>query len=393
MQSPLALCSFRSALLLVLASIATGPGCRGKSDRPARDRARVAIPPPPSRAVPAAAGDTVVTAEFGDVDSADTRALTAEDTARALRSITPAAVSARPARLPFRPQDIGPGALHVQILLDRANFSPGLLTGTWNANSRRSLEWFQRAQGLAPTGVVDSATYAALTRAAGADARALFTRYEITDADLAGPFVEIPDNVYDKAELDCLCYSSPREALGERFHVTPRMLARLNPGVKLDALRPGVVLDVPNVARDTLAPAPYVADSLVVSRSGFWTNVFDPAGRLVAHYPSTLGSSYNPSPTGDFWTTTVARYPQFHYQPKLFSEVPDSRPEAMLPSGPNSPVGVVWIALSKEHLGIHGTSDPTTIGTATSHGCVRLTNWDAWTLASAVGSQVPVRFR
>jgi lipoprotein-anchoring transpeptidase ErfK/SrfK len=165
--------------------------------------------------------------------------------------------------------------------------------------------------------------------------------------------------------------------------------------VKLDHLTPGTRLVVPNV-RDRTAANP--ADSvliarLIISKTGFWTHAVDSAGHVIYHFPSTLGAGYDPSPTGDFKVTDVAADPAFHYQPKLFHEVPDTKPDAHLPPGPNSPVGVVWISLSKPHYGIHGTSSPETIGYVSSHGCVRLTNWDALKLADLVELGTPVEFR
>jgi hypothetical protein len=132
---------------------------------------------------------------------------------------------------------------------------------------------------------------------------------------------------------------------------------------------------------------------LVISRKGFWTHAVDASGKILYHFPSTLGAGYDPSPTGDFKVTNIAWNPTFHYQPTLFAEVSDKKPEAHLPKGPNSPVGVVWMALSKPHYGIHGTSAPETIGYANSHGCVRLTNWDATELGRLVSKGTPVLFQ
>ena len=316
---------------------------------------------------------------------------TVVDSTAAIRGITPQKAGAALTRLPLTPPRAGAAALHLQILLDRANFSPGVLTGAWNDNARRALQWFQAANGLDSSGVVDQATYTKLTGSAGD--RPLFVQYAVTDADLRGPFVTIPANVYAKAKLRCLCYQSAGEELAERFHVTQSLLRQLNPHTRLTALRSGTSLWVPNVARDSAAPAPYTTARIVISRTEFWTNALDSSGHVVAHYPSTLGSEYDPSPTGDFSVVRVSANPRYHYQPTLYAEVPDTKPTTYLPAGPNSPVGIVWMALSAPHYGIHGTSDPSTIGLTESHGCVRLTNWDAWTLSKSVQPGVPVTFQ
>jgi lipoprotein-anchoring transpeptidase ErfK/SrfK len=141
------------------------------------------------------------------------------------------------------------------------------------------------------------------------------------------------------------------------------------------------------------APSVSGVAKLVVSKKGFWTHAVDSSGNILSHFPSTLGAGYDPSPTGDFRITNISWNPAFHYQPKLFAEVSDTKPEAHLPKGPNSPVGVVWIALSKPHYGIHGTSSPETIGYANSHGCVRLTNWDATELGHMIAKGIPVLFQ
>jgi len=238
--------------------------------------------------------------------------------------------------------------------------------------------------------VVDKRTYQALmAAAAGAP---LIGKYTVTADDVKGPFVQLPEKVYDQAKLECLCYSSAAEALAERFHTSQRMLAQLNPGVTMDSLAAGTQLSVPNVVAAPAASASPVT-KLVISRKNFWTHGVDASGRVVWHAPSTLGAGYDPSPTGDFKITRIAQDPTFHYQPKLFAEVPDSRAEANLPAGPNSPVGVVWMALSKPHYGIHGTSSPETIGYANSHGCVRLTNWDARELSTAIRAGTAVEFQ
>ncbi len=323
--------------------------------------------------------------------SAQSRPAGAVDFSRAQAELT-----SFPARIP----GTGPTALHIQILLDRAYFSPGIIDGAWGANAGKALAFFADPGGNArltgrtppPLATIDNNTYARLRRAAGD--RPLLRRYTLTAADLAGPFTQIPKVVYDQAKLKCLCYSSPAEALAERFHTSEKLMAQLNPKVDFQRLRAGVQLLVPNVLAANVASGmdTVIVARLIISKTGFWTHAVDAKGTILAHYPSTLGSGYDPSPTGKLTVTHVARDPAFHYQPKLFYEVPNTQPNAMLPPGPNSPVGRVWMSLSRKHYGIHGTSSPETIGYAQSHGCVRLTNWNALQLSDLVEPGTPVEF-
>lgn len=294
--------------------------------------------------------------------------------------------------LPLPREGGGPSTLRVQVLLDRALFSPGILDGHWGKNTEKAVYWFQDRHGLEPTGEVDRETYGRLIGVVGEFSPV--RRYTLGGEDLEGPFVDIPDDEYEQAELECMCYTSPLEKLSERVHATPALLRQLNPGTELTALRAGTSLWVPNVAhirKDTSAAA--TVRRIIVSRDGYYTQGLDADGQVIFHAPSTLGSGYDPSPSGDFTIQAIAYDPDFHYQPALFHDVPDEEPDAMLPPGPNSPVGVVWLDLSEPHYGIHGTAEPRTIGYTSSHGCVRLTNWDALRLANRIDEGVPVTFR
>jgi lipoprotein-anchoring transpeptidase ErfK/SrfK len=274
------------------------------------------------------------------------------------------------------------------VLLDQAGFSPGIMDGYWGHNSTTALRAFQVANGLPASGTLGEAGKEKL-RALGAG-RTPIVRYTVSEDDMKGPFVVLPESPYEKAKLDCLCYESAAEALSERFHATPALLSRLNGGMDLKTLRAGTQLWVPDVQR--AARAGTVARVVVFKRGGFMQGL-DSAGRVLFHFPSTLGSQYDPSPTGDFRIERVARDPDFHYNPKLYAEVPDWKEDAVLSPGPNSPVGVVWMALNEPHYGIHGTAEPHTIGYANSHGCIRLTNWDARWLADHVTKGTQVAFR
>ena len=236
---------------------------------------------------------------------------------------------------------------------------------------------------------MNAATLDRLTTSANGTVR-LITEKVLTAEDVEGPFVAIPTDIYAKAELECMCYESLAEKLAEMAHATPELLERLNPGVDLSSLRAGDRLRMPAVL-DGRAPASDVA-RVVVSGGGSFVHAKDASGRIVYHFPSTLGAKYSPSPSGEYTIESVHPDPIWHYQPDLLTGVPDGEPDAMIPAGPNNAVGVVWMQLSKPHYGIHGTSSPETIGYATSHGCVRLTNWDARTLADRLPADAPVEF-
>ena len=293
-------------------------------------------------------------------------------------------------QLPLGGDVEGPSVAKLQVLLGRAGFSPGQIDGRWGDNTEMALTWFQKDAGLPATGIANDATVRALSRRGGA-VDSLVTTYTLTADDVAGPFEPIPSDVYEKAEMERLGYESLAEKLGERFHAAPALLSRLNDGATLDSLSAGDRLRVPNV-QNARRPSGQVSRVVISGRDG-WLHALAANGDVLFHAPVTVGASYDPSPEGEFSITSVTRDPWWHYQPKLLASVPDDQEEARLPPGPNNAVGSVWMALSKEHYGIHGTSAPGTIGVASSAGCVRLTNWDALRLAEMVSGGTTVRFR
>ena len=264
--------------------------------------------------------------------------------------------------------------LRAQILLDRAHFSPGEIDGTPGSNSRRAIAGFQASQGLTVSGELDAPTWEAL----GRDGQPALIRYTLMDADVAGPFEPIPDDMMEKATLPALGFTSVQELLGERFHASPSLLQAINPGKTFAA---GEEIVVPNVPGDaTLAKA----DKVVVDQSDATVSLVDATGKIYAQFPATMGSEHDPLPLGEWKIQGVARNPPFHYNPELFWDADSKQDKATLAPGPNNPVGVVWIDLSKAHYGIHGTPIPSTVGKTASHGCIRLTNWDAQSMSQAV---------
>ncbi len=333
--------------------------------------------------------------------------------------------------------------MQMQVVLDRLGFTPGVVDGKSGLSTQNAIAGFQEANDLTVTGKLDDKTTAAMAQWNNIPA----TRVVTIPADFASEqFQPVPKGAAEQAKLKQLGYASLDEKLAERFHTTVDTLKLLNPGgvpagkatgasasasatpaattspsaspsgtasptVEPSLFRAGMQIRVPNVGADQIA-AETVKDAgwlatlrtlgvgseqpdaarIVVSKSKGTLKVFDQQDKLVGMYTATMGSQNDPLPLGNWKVLGVAHNPSFAYNPELFWDVADSEAKQMLPPGPNGPVGVVWIDLSKEHYGIHGTPEPQTIGRAQSHGCVRLTNWDAARLAQMVSSSTKVLF-
>ena len=292
--------------------------------------------------------------------------------------------------------------LAVQVALDNAGFSTGVIDGRPGANTKRAADAYREQHGKDIEPSIEP-----------------LATYTITEEDVQGPFAErLPEDMMEKAELPALSYESPLELLAERYHTTPAVLKRLNPEASFGA---GESIQVPNV-EPFIVPAPRqegtaaknrqetgtsgrgagggrnakpidTANSVItVSKSTSALTVQDANARVIFHAPVTTGSQHDPLPIGEWKVTTIQVSPTFHYNPDLFWDADPSHAKATLKPGPNNPVGIVWIDLSKEHYGIHGTPEPQAIGKTASHGCVRMTNWDALKLAGLVQPGTKVVF-
>jgi lipoprotein-anchoring transpeptidase ErfK/SrfK len=304
--------------------------------------------------------------------------------------------------------------MQAQVVLDRLGFTPGVVDGKEGLSTRNAVMGYQEANGLKATGEFDEATAKALGRWNNIPATRVIT---IPAAFAAGPFAPLPEEAEDQARLRSMSYETLDEKLAERFHTTVEVLQTLNPRLGTTAASPsggsyfreGDTVRVPNVGADVIDAASVrdadwrntlaslgvgsgqpKAEKIVVSKSKGTLKAYDEGGKLVGMFTATMGSQHDPLPLGRWKVLGTAYNPPFHYNPKLFWDVPNSEEKQLLPPGPNGPVGVAWIDINKEHYGIHGTPDPETIGRAQSHGCVRLTNWDVARLAQMVtpGTQV-----
>lgn len=268
----------------------------------------------------------------------------------------------------------------IQVLLDRAGASPGVIDGYTGENVDNAIRDFEEMNGLEVDGVMDEKVWSAL-----GDASTLTTTYTITEEDLSGLMPDLTHDYEDFAERERLGFRTIEELVAENWHMDRDLLMTMNPDADWSAGSSVTVLDPGNALEGEVA-------RISADKSRAQVLAYDKDDKLIAGYPATIGSSDTPSPEGTYAITAVAIDPTYSYNPEKNFQQGDNTEAMTLPPGPNGPVGTVWIDLEKETFGLHGTEDPHLVGKEQSHGCIRLTNWDATELAGMVSQGVEVSF-
>ena len=284
--------------------------------------------------------------------------------------------------------NIGKGQFPVyaraHVMLNNAHASPGAIDGTSGKNTLKAIASFQQMNALKPTGTLTQETWNALIAKQGS--KPAFIEYTLTEADLKGPYAaSIPHDYALQAKMKGLYYTRVTEMLGEKFHMDEDFLKKLNP--KATFKKAGEKILVANIRNEV----PEDIHLIVAHKGAKQLYLFNSRNQMIGSFPATIGSSDTPSPTGTYKVTGVAPNPWYSYSPSNFVQGNNKKPLS-LPPGPNGPVGNIWIGLSKKSFGIHGTPNPSAISKTASHGCIRLTNWDANDLGKKVKSGVTVKF-
>lgn len=273
-----------------------------------------------------------------------------------------------------------PALARLQILLDRAGASPGVIDGLDGSNLHKALRAFQMMNGMNPDGELTLALAARLDSPGDA-----IGAYTITAEDLSAISGPIPENYAEKAAMTNLGYETMAELVAERFHMDVGLLQALNPSAQFEV---GETINVAVTGKNRKGTVAWIEADKALRQ----VRVYGEGGVLLAAYPATIGSQDNPSPSGTHVVKHAVSMPGYTYNPKVNFQQGENTEVLTIPPGPNGPVGSVWIGLSKPSFGIHGTPEPSRIDKTGSHGCIRLTNWDAEELAAMVTPGVTVDF-
>nr|WP_245571430.1 L,D-transpeptidase [Neorhizobium alkalisoli] len=284
---------------------------------------------------------------------------------------------AKPAEQISRPD---PAIVLLQVLLDRAGSSPGVIDGFYGENVSKALAGFEAIRGLPVDGKPDPEVITQLPLGEPA-----IQPYVISRDDGEKLVKRIPEDYAEQAEMEHLGFTSVAERLSERFHMDLDLLKALNPASRF-SVGETISVTIPSPEKEG------EVKRIEARRRGGQVLAFAEDGSILAVYPATIGSDETPSPSGKSKVKGVARMPSYVYNPKLNFQQGNNKKVLKLPAGPNNPVGTVWIDLSQPTYGIHGTPEPSLIDKAGSHGCIRLTNWDAEELAAMVKPGVAVEF-
>jgi lipoprotein-anchoring transpeptidase ErfK/SrfK len=294
--------------------------------------------------------------------------------------------SAEPSLKTLSNEKATPFGIRLQVLLDRAHFSPGEIDGKFGENAKKALQAYGESQRLSGSDTVTDEVWKKLV----VDDRPVLADYAITETDVSGPFLQkLPSRMEDMKDIPKLGFTGPREALAEKFHMSEQLLSALNPGQQFDRAADKIIVVDTSGGQTTDAAK---ADRVVVDKGRQTVKLFDKTNASIGFYPATVGSEEKPSPSGILKVTEVSRNPTYRYNPDYHFKGVHSRKPFTIRPGPNNPVGTVWINLSADGYGIHGTPFPGKVSKAESHGCVRLTNWDAERVAERVAKGTQVAF-
>jgi lipoprotein-anchoring transpeptidase ErfK/SrfK len=326
-----------------------------------------------------------------EVEAPISPAVAPESAAVPPSAVSPAPEPAQPAPAPTpdgSPVDKYPRPvnswLEAQIELSRCGFSCGPIDGIEGVQTAAALRAFQEKYNLSPTEQLDLPTRARLLLES-----APLSQRAVSVADLA-QLQPLSATWLGKSQQTTLAYETPLELVAERFHSHPSLIRQLNPGVDWNAFGAETPVNVPAVERISIGAR---LERVAIRLTDHVLEGFDPAGRVIVHFPVSIARAVEKRPVGELHVTVVISNPDYTFDPEVFPESAEARElgrKLLIPPGPNNPVGIAWVGLDRPGYGIHGTPGPEQVGRTESHGCFRLANWDAATLLDLAWVGLPV---